>query len=105
MTPEHVEGMWRNINALAETDPAEAQRLKATHSLSVLVSIANGRPRSLGADPRGSTNRHASGKPRGSGPQGLTLPLADWFILAALAVVIGTRFRYARRHPKVPPER
>jgi hypothetical protein len=31
------------------------------------------------------------------------LPLADWLILAALAVVIGLTIRWARRHPKVPP--
>ena len=33
------------------------------------------------------------------------LPLADWLILAALAVVIALAIRYARSHPKIPPER
>jgi len=33
------------------------------------------------------------------------LSLADWAILAALAVVIALAVRYARRHPKVPLER
>jgi len=35
------------------------------------------------------------------------MPLADWAILAeaaALAVVILLAVRYARRHPKIPPE-
>jgi len=30
------------------------------------------------------------------------MPLADWLILAALAVVIALAFRYARHHPRVP---
>jgi hypothetical protein len=42
MTPEHVEGMWRRINELAGTNPAEAARTKQDHYLSVLVAIANG---------------------------------------------------------------
>ena len=33
------------------------------------------------------------------------LPLADWLILAALAVVIAVTRLIARRHPKIPPER
>ena len=33
------------------------------------------------------------------------IPVADWLMLAALAVVIALTVRYARRHPKVPPER
>jgi hypothetical protein len=33
------------------------------------------------------------------------LPVVDWIILAALAVVIALSIRYARRHPKIPPER
>jgi len=33
------------------------------------------------------------------------MPLTDWAILAALAVVIVLSVRYARRHPRVPPER
>jgi len=33
----------------------------------------------------------------------MALPLADWFILAALAGVIVLAVRYARRHPKIPP--
>ena len=32
------------------------------------------------------------------------MPPADWLILAALAIVIALAVRYARRHPKVPPE-
>ena len=32
------------------------------------------------------------------------MPPADWVILAALGVVIALAVRYARRHPKVPPE-
>ena len=35
----------------------------------------------------------------------MALPLADWFILAALAVVLVVTRLIARRHPKVPPER
>ena len=33
------------------------------------------------------------------------LPLADWLILAVLAVVIVLSRLWARRHPKVPPDR
>jgi len=33
----------------------------------------------------------------------MSLPLADWLILAALGIVIAMAVRYARRHPKVPP--
>ena len=33
----------------------------------------------------------------------VSLPLADWLILAALAVVILLAVRYARTHPKIPP--
>jgi len=35
------------------------------------------------------------------------MPLADWIILAeliGLAIVIALAVRYARRHPKIPPE-
>jgi len=32
------------------------------------------------------------------------LPLADWIILALLAVVIAGSRVWARRHPKIPPE-
>ena len=32
------------------------------------------------------------------------LPLADWLIVAALAVVILLAIRYARTHPRVPRE-
>lgn len=32
------------------------------------------------------------------------LPRLDWLILAALAAVIGLTVRWARRHPKVPPD-
>lgn len=32
----------------------------------------------------------------------VSLPVADWLILAALAVAIGLCVLYARRHPKVP---
>lgn len=32
------------------------------------------------------------------------LPLADWVILAVLAVVILGAVWYARHHPKIPPE-
>jgi len=32
------------------------------------------------------------------------LPLADWVILGALAVVILGSVLYARSHPKIPPE-
>ncbi len=35
----------------------------------------------------------------------MILPLADWLILGAMVVVILLAVRYARRHPKVPPER
>ena len=31
------------------------------------------------------------------------LPLADWVITAATAIVIVLSRLYARRHPKVPP--
>ena len=31
-------------------------------------------------------------------------PVADWVEFAALVVVILLAIRYARRHPKVPPE-
>ena len=34
----------------------------------------------------------------------MSLPLADWVILAVLAVVILAARLYAGRHPKVPPE-
>jgi hypothetical protein len=34
--------MWRRISELQETDPAEAQRTKTTHYVSVLIAIANG---------------------------------------------------------------
>jgi len=34
----------------------------------------------------------------------LSTPLADGCIVVATAVVIALAVRYARRHPKVPPE-
>ena len=34
----------------------------------------------------------------------MSLPLADWLILAALAIVIALAVRYARTHPRVPQE-
>ena len=31
------------------------------------------------------------------------MPIADWLILAALAIVIAVTRMVARRHPKIPP--
>lgn len=45
VTPEDIAGMWRRINELRQTDPAEAERTERIHYVSVLVAIANDQAR------------------------------------------------------------
>ena len=64
------------------------------------LTRGSGFPRSWGCSGSSSSPRAAT---RPCNRSGRDMPLADWLILAALAVVILFAIRYARHHPKVPP--
>jgi len=96
LSPDEARAMalrWFAVAEATESDQLVSEALRATGSDDAAQGKLFGYLRKL-----------RDTKPAALGSGRVNMPLPDWLILAGLAVVILLTVRYARRHPKVPPE-